>query len=198
MFMRVAITGGIACGKSLFSHYLGRLGMEILDADEVTHTLEEPGGTAVPVIRRLFGEKVIAPSGGVDRQALAALVFSDAAARTLLNAALHPMVKETLDRWFERPFQGLRAVVVPLLFEAGWNGGWDAVVCLACGEAEQVRRLMRGRGMSERQARARVAAQMPIMRKVARSQIVVNNDADAEALARKAAYVFRLLTERSE
>ena len=198
MVTRIAITGGIACGKSLFSHYLRQLGMDILDADDAVHELEAPGGAAVPGIRLLFGDGVIKADGGVDRLALAAIVFGDAAARVRLNDVVHPLVKEAVRQWLAAPCRRLKAVVIPLLFEAGWAGEWDVIICLTACEGVQMQRLMRDRGLSEEQARRRMAAQMPVAEKAARSHIVVNNDADAEALAQEAAHVFRFLTERSE
>jgi len=198
MVTRVAITGGIACGKSLFSHYLKQLGMDVLDADDAVHELEAPGGAAVPSIRLLFGDGVITQDGGVDRLALASIVFNDAAARERLNGVVHPLVKEAVRRWLASPSQRPQAVVIPLLFEVGWAGEWDVIICLTASEAVQMQRLMRDRGLSDEQARKRIAAQMPVAEKAARSHIVVNNDADAEALAQEAAHVFRFLTERSE
>lgn len=172
--------------------------MDILDADDVTHELEAAGGAAVPAIRRLFGEGVMGADGGVDRSALAAAVFENDAARERLNQALHPLVKDAVERWLAAPGRKPKAVVIPLLFEAGWGGEWEVVVCLKASEAVQLRRLMSARGLSEEQARRRIAAQMPVAEKAARSHIVVNNEADAEALAREAERVFRFLTERSE
>ena len=198
MVKRVAITGGIACGKSLFSQYLKRLGTDLLDADDVTHDLEAPGGAAVPAIRRVFGDGVIGANGGVDRSALAETVFGNAEARRRLNGAVHPLVKAAVERWLAAPGSQPKAVVIPLLFEAGWDGEWDVIVCLKASEAVQMQRLMRDRRLSEEQARQRIAAQMPVSEKAARSHIVVNNEADAETLAREAAHVFRFLTEKSE
>jgi len=198
MVKRVAITGGIACGKSLFSQYLKRLGTDLLDADDVTHVLEAPGGAAVPAIRRLFGVGAIGADGGVDRAALAEAVFGNAEARRRLNGAVHPLVKAAVEQWLAAPGPQPKAVVIPLLFEAGWDGEWDVIVCLKASEAVQMQRLMRDRGLSEEQARQRIAAQMPVSEKAARSHIVVNNEADAETLAREAEHLFRFLTERSE
>ena len=196
--MRVAITGGIACGKSLFSHYLRQLGVEVLDADDVVHRLEEPGGAAVDAIIALFGEGVRRPDGGIDRAVLGALVFADASARTRLNGVVHPLVKAEIMGWLAEPCQRMKAVVIPLLFEVGWSADWDVIICLASCEAVQIERLMRVRGLSEEQARRRIAAQMPVAEKAARAHFVVNNDADAAALAIEAARVYRLLIERSE
>lgn len=196
--MRVAITGGIACGKSLFSHYLRQLGVDILDADDVVHRLEEPGGVAVEAIVALFGDGVRRADGGIDRAVLGARVFADATARTRLNDIVHPLVKAEIMDWIEEPGQRLKAAVIPLLFEVGWAADWDLIICLASREAVQIERLMRIRGLSEDQARRRIAAQMPVAEKAVRAHVVVNNDADVAALAMEAARVYRLLIERSE
>jgi dephospho-CoA kinase len=199
MVMRVAITGGIACGKSLFSHTLKRLGMELLDADDVVHRLEAPGGAVVPELVRLFGVSVLDRHGGIDRAALAERVFADAEARQQLNAALHPRVRQILTGWAgEQPGGALRAAVIPLLFEAGWVEEWDFIICLVSSETLQLERLMRFRGLAEEQARKRIAAQMPVAEKAARAHLVVHNDADAEALAKDAEKVYRILTEKAD
>jgi dephospho-CoA kinase len=198
MIMRVAITGGIACGKSLFSHYLAQLGMDILDADDVVHRLEEPGGAAVDAIVALFGKGVLRPDGGIDRAALGAQVFADQSMRERLNGAVHPLVKTVIDAWFVESDRRMKAAVIPLLFEAGWDAEWDVIICLVSSEAVQLRRLMCVRGLTEEQARQRIAAQMPVAEKAARAHFVVNNDNDAVALAQEAASVYRFLIERSE
>ncbi len=196
--LRVAITGGIGCGKSLFSSYLRRLGMEILDTDDVAHGMLGTGGEAVAPIRRIFGDGVVAPDGGIDRGVLGERVFADPEVRRRLNDIIHPMIRVAVDKWLSESGDRMRAVVVPLLFEAGWSDGWDFIVCVAASEAVQMERLMRTRGLSESQARVRVDAQMPIVEKAARSHLVVWNDADAGALALEAERVFRFLMEKSE
>ena len=198
MMLRVAITGGIACGKSLFSHYLSRWGIELLDADDVVHRFEAPGGEAVPALAALFGDSVLDRDGGIDRVVLGERIFRDAAARAQVNALLHPLVRETLRAWVAGQTEALRVAVIPLLFEAGWEEDWDVIICLASSENKQRERLMRFRGLTEEQARRRIAAQMPVSEKAARAHRVVHNDADAEALAREAEKVFRFLMERAD
>ena len=94
--MRIALTGGIACGKSLFAKFLRELGIQVIDADDVVHELEAPGGAAVPSIAARFGQEVISPDGGIDRAALAARVFKDASARADLESILFPLVRTAL------------------------------------------------------------------------------------------------------
>ena len=197
MVLRVAITGGIACGKSLFSRDLAQMGVELLDADDVVHCLEAPGGAAVPALVRLLGEGVLDAAGGIDRQVLGDLVFADSDVRVKVNAVLHPLVREIIRVWITKPAHTIKAAVIPLLFEVGWAQDWDIIVCLASSEAVQLERLMRLRGLSEEQARRRVAAQMPVAEKAAKAHLVVHNDADAEALAREAQKVYRFLMERA-
>ena len=101
--MKIALTGGIACGKSLFAKFLRELGIHVLDADDVVHELEAPGGAAVPAICARFGAGVLAPDGGIDRPALARLVFADPAARTDLEAIVFPLVRVALGQRASRP-----------------------------------------------------------------------------------------------
>ncbi len=171
--------------------------MELLDADDVVHRLEAPGGAAVPDLVRLFGSSVLDEHGGINRAVLAERVFSDPEARRQVNAVVHPLVRTALRRWLEEPSDTLRIVVIPLLFEAGWTDDWDIIICLVSNEALQRERLMRFRGLTDEQARKRIAAQMPVAEKAARSHLVVHNDADAEALAREAKKVYRFLMEKA-
>ena len=94
--MRIALTGGIACGKSTLAKFLRELGIRLLDADDVVHELEAPGGAAVPAIVARFGAGVLAADGSVDRPKLAGIVFADAAARRDLEAILFPLVRSRL------------------------------------------------------------------------------------------------------
>lgn len=196
--VRVAITGGIACGKSLFCALFEKLGAAVIDADEVTHRLEAPGGKAVGLLAARFGQTILAPDGGIDRPALARIVFADAQARDDADAILHPFVHAEIRRWLRGPGAAVRAAAIPLLFEAGWDDGWDAVVCVAAHEETQIERLVRTRGYTETQARGRIAAQMPVAEKAARSDYVVWNDADAETLEKEAGRVYAALLQRQE
>ncbi len=182
--MRIAVTGGIACGKSTVARMLERHGGEVLDTDDVTHVLEGPGGAAVPEIEGVFGSGVIAADGSIDRRKLGELVFGDEAALARLNAILHPMIATEVDTWLGEvtpaPF---KAVLVPLLYEAGFDTKvrWDKVIAVVCSEPEQIRRL-EGRGFTEAEARKRIASQMPCSEKAARADCVIWNDADMRTL----------------
>lgn len=197
MSLSVAITGGIACGKSLFSTCLQQMGVEMLDADDVVHALQASGGEAVEPIRARFGNQVIAADGSVDRATLGRIVFADAIARKALNELVHPMVREAIQRWIKRPGGcAIKAAVIPLLFEVGWEEDWDLIICVQSDTQTQIDRLMRFRGLSAEQARQRLDAQMPIAEKAARAHLTVNNNAGEEKLASEAKRIYRLLMEK--
>ena len=112
--MRIALTGGIACGKSTLAKFLRELGIRLLDADDVVHELEAPGGAAVPAIVARFGAGVLAADGSVDRPKLAEIVFADAAARRDLEAILFPLVRSRLRAFTsEAARRGRRALPTP-------------------------------------------------------------------------------------
>lgn len=191
---RIALTGGIACGKSTLAQMLAELGCDVLDTDAVVHALEGPGGAAVKPIAEAFGPRMRAADGGVDRTALGNVVFADAAARTRLNGIVHPLVQERLRQWLAASRAAIQVAVVPLLHEVGWSEGWDAIVCVACQPAEQIRR-MQARGLSIPEAQARFDSQLPLEEKIRRSTHVVWNDADREALRAEARRLTTLFSE---
>jgi len=139
----VAITGGIACGKSLFASFLTEAGCEILDADDVARRLQAPGGAALAPIRAAFGGAVFDAEGCLDRAALASVVFADPTARRKLEALVHPLVRAEFDAWRAKPSATPRAAVVPLLFEVDWQRDWPDVTCLASSAELQMQRLLK-------------------------------------------------------
>ena len=197
---RFAITGGIACGKSTVAAWLPRWGGSVLDADAIAHALEAPGGAAVGPIRAAFGSGVVRDDGAVDREALGRIVFRDPAALAVLNALVHPLVRQRITAWLKEPAAAdvrFRAVVVPLLFEAGWDtAGWDAVVAIVSDEAEQVRRL-EARGLDAAEARRRLAAQMSCSEKARRADYVIWNNGTVEDLRDAARRLFQALLEKN-
>ena len=182
--MRIALTGGIACGKSTLAKFLRELGIRLLDADDVVHELEAPGGAAVPAIVARFGAGILAADGSVDRPKLAGIVFADAAARRDLEAILFPLVRSRLRAFTsEAARRGrppstapLYIAIIPLLFESHWEGDYDIILAITSPLECQIHRMMRTRGYSRVQAEARLAAQMPVAEKAARADFVVVND----------------------
>ena len=208
--MKIALTGGIACGKSLFAKFLMELGILVLDADDVVHDLEAPGGAAVPAIVARFGKEILDPDGGIDRAALAARVFSDPAARADLESILFPLVRLRLRESFGQlgelslPVGTARRSVrpqisihiIPLLFESHWETDYDILLCTASPVDLQITRMMTSRGYSRAHAEARLAAQWPVVEKAARCHYTVMNDSTPEHLRGEAKRLVSWLKEK--
>jgi dephospho-CoA kinase len=174
---RIAITGGIACGKSTVGRVFEQAGIPVFDADTIAHEVMRPGGPVHRAIVRAFGRGVTGPDGAMDRAKLGAIVFADPAARARLNALVHPAVRRALAQRLgaaERDGARAAAALVPLLFEAGMERGWDAILCVTSPRAEILRRL-RARGLSGRAAAARIRAQAPLREKARRADHVLRN-----------------------
>lgn len=178
--MKICMTGGIACGKSLATEYLRAEGYEVLDADDVVHELEEPGGAAVEEICAAF-EEVRTAAGGVDRKKLASIVFNDEKARQKLGLILNNKVKERIEEFFAE--EGAKKIcVIPLLFELQWEQDYDIILCVASKRETQISRMMATRGYSRAEAEARLAAQIPVEQKAKLSDYTIHNDGSADAL----------------
>jgi|SRR6266481_7062404 dephospho-CoA kinase len=161
---RLGITGGIASGKSVVAGMLREMGFHVLDADALGHTLMEPGTRAYGEIVRQFGAGVVGADGRIDRGKLGAMVFADRGKLERLNGILHPRVEEEIVRRFgEWERGGVRDAVfveAALLVEAGYQKNLDGLVVAWCRPEQQMERLL-ARGLSEDEARRRIAAQMP-------------------------------------
>ena len=195
--MKIALTGGIACGKSLFAKFLRELGIHVIDADDVVHELEAPGGAAVPAIVSRFGSDVLAADGGIDRPALAARVFSDATARADLESIVFPMVHERMGG-SRSCATALTIHIIPLLFESHWETDYDILLCIASPVDLQISRMMQSRGYSRAHAEARLAAQWPVSEKAARCHYTVMNDSTPEHLRDEAKRLVAWLKEQAE
>ena len=189
--LRIALTGGIACGKSLVGSVLSGMGIAVCEADAVAHACMEPGQPAYQDIVNTFGHDIIDPAGRINRVALGKLVFEEATQREKLNAIVHPCVRERCEAWLRtRPAECPAAVVIiPLLFEAGLESGWDWIVAVMSHEAAQLERLT-GRGLSLEAARQRLAAQLPNEEKARRADAVIENNGTKHELIKETHAVF--------
>ena len=178
--LKVALTGGIATGKSYVLDRFRRHGVPCLDADELAHGVTAAGTEAAAAIAARFGAEILAADGSVDRRKLGPIVFADATARRELEAIVHPGVYRAINaglRAFEMMGDsGALAVVdVPLLYETGAETTFDQVVVTACALETQLARLVE-RGLTEDAARQRLAAQWPTERKTTRADFVITTD----------------------
>ena len=166
--MRIALTGGIACGKSLVAKFLNEFGVETIDADDIVHEL-------IP--------------DPAERKRIAAEVFGNEAKRKELEARIHPVVKERIDNFLctttTPDYDSHRIAVIPLLFEAHWEGNFDIICCVRSARETQVARMMETRGYTREEAEARLAAQMPVEEKAAKSHYVIENNGSSEDLREK-------------
>jgi dephospho-CoA kinase len=173
--VRVALTGGIATGKSSVLRLLQAHHVPTIDADVLARQAVEPGSPGLAAVASRFGPGVLAPDGTLDRPALAAVVFSDPKSRRDLEHLLHPAIYSSIDAWFETlPADTPVAVAdIPLVFETGHQRDFDRVLVVACPPDEQVRRVMARDAVSEAEALTRIGAQWPIADKVALADDVI-------------------------
>ena len=175
--LKFGLTGGIASGKSAVAAILRELGFPVLDADSISHRLMEPGQAAHDEILLAFGADLADASGRIDRQKLASIVFADSAKLAELNAILHPRVDQIvfnqLDEWEKSGAHAAAFVEAALLIEAGMAARLDGLVVAWSTPEQQLERL-RARGMSETEARRRIAAQLPIEEKLKQATHTIN------------------------
>ncbi len=174
--LKIALTGGIATGKSYVLDQFRRRGVACLDADELAHGVTAAQTEATTAIAARFGVEILAADGSVDRKKLGPIVFADASARRELEAIVHPAVHRAIAmglRAFEMMGDTLAVVDVPLLYETGAETGFDRVIVTACPPEMQLARLVK-RGLTEDAAHQRLAAQWPTEKKTSRADVVVN------------------------
>ncbi len=176
--LRVALTGGIATGKSYCLARFAAKGIPTIDADILSREVVAPGTPGLAAIADRFGTAVLTADGVLDRPALGRIVFGDHKARAALEAIVHPEVYRHIREWFANLPAPTRIAIadIPLVFETGHNHDFDQVVVAACDPEEQVRRVMARDHLTDAEARARVAAQWPIGEKVKRAHHVVWTD----------------------
>lgn len=194
----LGLTGGIATGKSLVAGFFREMGAAVVDADELAHQVTAPGEPALEEIRQVFGPGVFTPEGELDRRALGRLVFTDPAKRRELEGIVHPRVRQRLEEAVARlKAAGAPLIVleIPLLFETGEPllRLIDRVVVVTAPEAVQLQRLQARNGLSEAEARARMAAQMPLAEKVKRADYVVDNGGTPEETRRQVEQIWEAM-----
>lgn len=177
--LKVGLTGGIGAGKSSVSRLLAARGAAVVDADLLAREVVAPGSEGLAEVLAAFGDDLRRPDGSLDREALGARVFSDPAALSRLNALLHPRIGAlTVERFAQAEAAGASVLVhdVALLVENGLQGAYEVVVVVDVRPEVQLDRLVRVRGMTEPDARARIARQVSREQRLAVATEVVTND----------------------
>jgi dephospho-CoA kinase len=170
--LKVALTGGIATGKSYVLLKLRERGVPTIDADDIVHEALGSNTATAKAIAIQFGKSILKKDGSVDRARLAGVVFADADARLRLEAIVHPWVYEAIRDWFATGRQPFGVASIPLLYETHREADFGVVVVTACKPEQQLKRIME-RGLSEAEAKQRMAAQMPTEDKAKRADYVI-------------------------
>jgi dephospho-CoA kinase len=193
---RVALTGGIATGKSHVRESFERLGVPTIDSDRLARDAVAPGSAGLAAVIEGFGRGVLDANGALDRHKLAAIVFANEQARKTLESIIHPQVRRATDAWFASldPARHPYAIAdIPLLFEVNRDRDFDVVIVVAAEPETQVRRVMQRDSLSEPEARQRLAAQLPIDEKVRRADFVIRTDGSIADTERQVGEVWRAL-----
>jgi dephospho-CoA kinase len=181
--LRIGLTGGIGSGKSTVSRLLAEHGAHVVDADVLAREVVAPGTPGLAAVVEAFGERVVGPDGGLDRPALAAVVFGDPAARATLDGIVHPLVRaRAVELISAMPDDAVVVQDIPLLVETGQAGSFDLVLVVEADLEIRVARLVQ-RGLSEEDARARIAAQATDEQRRAVADVVLDNSGTPEELA---------------
>ncbi len=188
--MRIyGLTGGMGSGKTEAARVFREKGIPVIDADRIGHMLIAPGGKAEEDIIRAFGEVFRHKNGGIDREKLGALVFSNREALKKLNAIVHPLISREIEQRCEalaaqrHPFVVIDAA---LLAEPGEGKGFlDGLIVVYCGEEERIRRLMRYRGLSREDITARLRLQTPPEVKLNQADWIVENQDSLEVFQKR-------------
>jgi dephospho-CoA kinase len=195
--LRVALTGGIATGKSHVLEEFRKRGVPCLDADHLAHGVTAAGTEATSQIAERFGQAVLDGSGAVDRHKLGAIVFADPSARRALEAIVHPAVYRAIAaglRAFELLEHSPLAIAdIPLLYETGHASDFDRVIVTLCSRDLQLNRL-RDRGLSELEAEQRLAAQMSADEKALQADYIIRTDGTVESTNAQVDQILKILT----
>lgn len=199
--MLVALTGGIAAGKSTVAAELSALGAIVIDADQLAREAVGPGSPGLAAVVAEFGDAILSPSGELDRTALGAKVFADESARLRLEAIIHPEVHRLSQERFiearETNPSGIIVYDVPLLVEARRAKEFDAVIVVEAPDDMRAQRLVTLRGMSRDEAYARIAAQSTNAERRALADFLIDTSGSLDETRRATQDVWRLITVRN-
>lgn len=192
--LKVALTGGIATGKSYVLARLKDRGIPVIDADAIVHEALGPGTPTSRAVAAQFGRVLLTPEQGVDRALLGAKVFGDPDARRRLEAIVHPVVWDVIARWYDGLDRPMGVASIPLLYETGHEGDFDFVVATVCPVETQLQRIVERDRLPMEEALRRVSAQMPAAEKASRANFVIDTAGTRQATDRQVDELVNTLT----
>jgi len=198
--LRVGLTGGIACGKSLVAGFFAARGVPVVNDDHAAHDAVAKGTEGLAAVVAEFGQEVLLPDGSLDRAKLGRIVFADDTLRRRLMAITFPSIGRLLGERFAAAERSGAPMVVyesALLIENGGFEAWRPIVVVRVDEDQQLARLRARSGLTEDEARARIRSQMPLAEKAARADFVVDNSGSREETERRFAHVYEALVARA-
>ncbi|MFT8317358.1 MAG: dephospho-CoA kinase [Sporolactobacillus sp.] len=176
--LKIGLTGGIASGKSTVADWLKAQNFPLIDADEIAKQVVEPGEEGLERIAAHFGRAVLQADGSLDRKQLGDLIFADQEQREQLNQLLHPLIRRKMLRAvsdYEKEGAEVVFLDIPLLFDSGLEDWVDRTIVVFVPAEVQLQRLIKRNHLTEQQARARIASQMPLAEKRRRATAVIDN-----------------------
>ena len=191
--MKIGLTGGIACGKSVVLEMFKEAGWHTLSADALVHELLDHDPEVIEAVISKFGVEVKASDASLNKKAIAKVVFADSQQREWLEGLLHPLVRKRWTSALDEEQDKNWVVEIPLLFEKKLEKDFDLVVCLSSSRENQLERLQ-SRGMNEADAEARIASQAPLAEKIEKSDFVLTNTGSLNFLRKQ----FQILIESLE
>ncbi len=182
-FKKIGLTGNIGTGKSTVAWMFSELGVPVLDADEIAHEALAPHSPVLNALFERYGKQIIDADGVADRATIARIVFQDPDERKFVESHVHPFVKREIEvrmAKLSREGHNFAIAEIPLLYEAGWEGEFDAIIVVRSTEEQEIERCAEKFGMSREEVLLRLGAQYPLARKVESADWVIDNDGPME------------------
>ena len=193
--LKVGLTGGIGCGKSVVCGIFSELGVPAIDTDELARLAVRPGSPVLERIVETFGASVLRDDGSLNRDHMRQIVFSSATRRRQLEQIVHPEIRQLLQQHLAGITAPYVVIAIPLLLEKGWHTYVDRILVVDCDESLQLRRAMERDGSDEATIRAIIASQIPRRKRLEHADDIIHNDADFTALRQQVEELHRYYTD---